>query len=459
MKLHYLSTRLPKSAIILLFVILQINSTSLKAQFIVNDIIYSSNSVSNEGKVSGYEMQAGPWSIWLPDSGNSIISIGGVAPGNGVGGQARFSENGNFLCGTSMGNGGAENSIYDRSADSWTALGSLGYSVDSTNGGGYGISGDGNVVVGNSWADTTGGFAYTHAVAHSNSEGIMDLGTLFFGRSTRANAVNYDGSVVVGWQDFNGPWKSAVWRKNPAGGYFPNEYILIDTAGNPNDEFNQIGECSAVSADGNWIGGYGDFANNNQPWIWSRDSGVINLGTFPGAGNGYVSGMSADGSIVVGWFDGFFFGDPQTPFIWTHDGGLQELNGYIRNVLGDSTYTHKVYTAECISPNGLYIAGYGVDTSTFMYFTYRVTLDGSTGISSIQKPEAINVYPNPSSNIARIENAGKGNLIITDLARRVVYTENINGNYLLDVSEFTPGVYVISIQSQDKIRTGKIIKN
>lgn len=94
-------------------------------------------------------------------------------------------------------------------------------------------------------------------------------------------------------------------EKNPAGGYFPNEYILIDTAGNPNDEYNQIGECSAVSADGNWIGGYGDFANNNEPWIWSRDSGVINLGTFPGLGNGYVSGISADGSIVVGWFDGF----------------------------------------------------------------------------------------------------------------------------------------------------------
>ena len=313
----------------MLALIVHINSNYLSAQYIVNDIIYSTNSVTNDGKVSGYETQGGNWSIWLPDSANAIVNIGGVAPGLGVGGQARFSENGNFICGTSMGNGGAEISLYDRSLDTWTALGSLGFSVDSTKGGGYGISGDGNVVVGNSWADTTGGLAYTHAVAHNNIEGLMDLGTLFFGRSTRANATNYDGSVVVGWQDFNGPWKSAVWRKNPAGGYFPNEYILIDTAGNPNDEYNQIGECSAVSADGNWIGGYGDFANNNEPWIWSRDSGVINLGTFPGLGNGYVSGISADGSIVVGWFDGFFFGDPRTPFIWTHENGLQEFNTYI----------------------------------------------------------------------------------------------------------------------------------
>lgn len=34
----------------------------------------------------------------------------------------------------------------------------------------------------------------------------MDLGSLLTDQaSTRANAVSYDGSVVVGWQDFNGP--------------------------------------------------------------------------------------------------------------------------------------------------------------------------------------------------------------------------------------------------------------
>lgn len=458
MKIFYTLIRFQKFAVIMLALIVHINSNYLSAQYIVNDIIYSTNSVTNDGKVSGYETQGGNWSIWLPDSANAIVNIGGVAPGLGVGGQARFSENGNFICGTSMGNGGAEISLYDRSLDTWTALGSLGFSVDSTKGGGYGISGDGNVVVGNSWADTTGGLAYTHAVAHNNIEGLMDLGTLFFGRSTRANATNYDGSVVVGWQDFNGPWKSAVWRKNPAGGYFPNEYILIDTAGNPNDEYNQIGECSAVSADGNWIGGYGDFANNNEPWIWSRDSGVINLGTFPGLGNGYVSGISADGSIVVGWFDGFFFGDPRTPFIWTHENGLQEFNTYIRNELGDSTYTHQVYTAESISPNGLYVAGYGVDTSTFLYFAYRVTLNGTTGISSTTS-ETIEMYPNPTSGFTTIENKGQATLTVSDIRGRVVIKTEINGKYSLDLTEYNSGIYFVTILSNDKMRTSKIIKN
>lgn len=225
----------------------------ISAQFVVKDETFSANSVSNQGKVSGYATQAGPYGIWLPDSGNVITDIGGIAPGNGVGGQARFSTDGNFVCGTSMGTNGPEMSKYNRATNQWTTVGSLGFSVDGNVSGGFAISGDGNTVAGLSWADTTGGHAYAHAVAYNAIEGLMDLGSLFdsTAQSTRANATNYDGSVVVGWQDFNGPWKSAVWRKNPAGGYFANEYILIDAAGNPNDDYNQMGECSAVSADGN----------------------------------------------------------------------------------------------------------------------------------------------------------------------------------------------------------------
>jgi hypothetical protein len=339
------------------------------AQYIKKDFIFSPNGLSNAGNASGYATQAGPWGIWMPDSNNVIIEIGGIAPGQGVGGQARITPDGKFISGTSMGANGPEMAKYNRETNEWTTVGSLGFSVDGNVGGGYSISGDGNTVVGLGWADTTGGCAYAHGIASNPTEGIMDLGSIFSAdcRSTRANTVNYDGSVVVGWQDFNGPWKSAVWRKNPAGGYFPNVYILLDPNGDPNDEFNQMGECSAVSADGTWIGGYGDYANENQPWIWSQDSGVINLGTLPNVGNGYVSSMSADASIVVGWFDGQLWGDAQTPFIWTKEDGLQDLNTYINTVLEEPTDVYRAYTAESISPNGKYVAGYGVNNNTFEY--------------------------------------------------------------------------------------------
>lgn len=433
----------------------------VSAQFIVKEETFSPNGLSNQGKVAGYQVQAGPYALWLPDSGNVIIDIGGIAPGNGVGGQARFCADGNLLSGTSMGTNGPEMSKYNRATDQWTTVGSLGFSVDGNVGGGYAISGDGNTVAGLAWADTTGGYAYAHAVASSVAEGLMDLGSLFdtIQKSTRANAVNYDGSVVVGWQDFNGPWKSAVWRKNPAGGYFPNQYILLDTNASATDEFNQMGECSAVSADGNWIGGYGDYANNNQPWIWSRDSGVINLGAIPNVGNGYVSDMTADASIVVGWFDGQLFGDPLTPFIWTRVTGLQDLNSYINNVLGYPTGTHQVYTADRISPDGHYIAGYGVNTATFTYFVYRVTLPFPTGLHDVSEQGNIEIYPNPAADLITIKNIRKATLTVSSLDGKVIEKAEINQNYVLDISKYTAGVYLLSLQCGDLLRTEKIVKN
>ncbi len=449
-----------KRKILLTTLVLVFSVNLISAQFVVKDVTFSANGISNEGKVSGYQFQSGPYGIWLPDSGNAILDIGGVAPGLGVGGQARFSADGNYLCGTSVGTNGPEMSKFDRSTSQWTPLGSLGFSVDGNVSGGYAISGDGNTVAGLSWADTTGGYAYAHAVASSVVEGLMDLGSLYdsIQKSTRANAVSYDGSVVVGWQDFNGPWKSAVWIKNPSGGYFPNEYILLDTTLSPYDEYNQLGECSAVSAKGDWIGGYGDYANNNEPWIWSQDSGVINLGTLPNVGNGYVSGMSADASVVVGWFDGQLFGDPQTPFIWTHTSGLQELNGYINNVLGYPTNTHQVYTVDCISPDGQFVAGYGVDNATFNYFVYRVNLTGSVGIRDVSGTSGIRIYPNPSTGLVTIENSNMARFSISSMDGKVVYNSESAEKLVLDISSYAPGVYLLSIQTSDSIQTKKLIK-
>jgi hypothetical protein len=443
-----------------LILFLSVNLVS--AQYITKDGGFGPSGLSNQGKVTGYESQSGPYQIWLPDSGNVIISIGGVAPGNGVGGEARFSNDGNFISGTSMGANGTEASKYDRSTNTWTVMGSLGFPVQGDYSGGWDISGDANTLIGLAWTDTVSGNIHAHGIAINPAEGVMDLGSIYdtINRSTRANAVNYDGSVVVGWQDFNGPWKSAVWRKNPAGGYFPNQYILIDTTVSQFDEYNQIGQCSAVSDDGIWIGGYGDYANNDEPWIWSQDSGVINLGTLPNVGRGFVSDMNADGSIVVGWFDGLNFGDPRTPFIWTPTGGLQELNDYINNVLGLPTGTHQAYVASCISPDGHYIAGYGIDNSVPTLFAFRVSLPfSSSGIHEENKAADLNIYPNPTTGIVTIKNTGKADITISSMEGKVVYKAELNGTLVLDMSNYAPGVYSLMLQTADSVQTQKLVRN
>lgn len=435
-----------------------LSANFVSAQFVVIEETFSPNGVSNQGKVSGYKEQTGPYSIWLPDSGNVIVNIGGIAPGQGVGGQARISADGEFISGTSVGPDGPEMSRYSRTTNTWTRLGSLGYEVDNNVSGGFAISADGGTVAGLAWGDTTGGRAFSQAVAWNPAEGIIDLGTLYNGKSTRANAISEDGSVIVGWQDTSGPWKSAVWRKNPAGGYYANEYLLINEDSSATNEYNQLGECSAVSADGKWIGGYGDYANNNQPWIWSKDGGVINLGTLPNVGNGYVSGMSADAKVVVGWFDGQLFGDPLTPFIWTQAAGLHELNGYITTLFGDTTGIHHIYTADCISPNGQYVAGYGVNDSSFTYFSYRLSLYTSTGVPEVSTTNNVHVYPNPAANLITIEMPDKASLTITSIDGKLMDQQIVSGKQVLDISAYAAGIYCLSFESVRGVEVRKVVK-
>lgn len=425
------------------------------SQFIVKPAYFETHGVSNQGLVVGYESWTGPYSIWTPET-NAFDTIGGIAPGNGVGGQATFSTDGNLLSGTSSGLEGPEMSRYNRTTDTWTPLGSLGFHIDTAFSGGYGISGDGTTVVGNAWADTANG-AYTHAVAWNQEEGVMDLGTLFLGRSTRANAVCNDASVVVGWQDFNGPWKSAVWRKNPAGGYYPNEYILLDPQGDPADEYNQMGECSAISGNGVWVGGYGDYANNGNPWIWSEATGVIDLGTLMPGGSGYVSAINENGTVAVGRIQGGPW-DPELPFIWTAAGGIQNLNDYVNNVLGLTTGTYQIYSATCMSPSGQYIAGYGVNTATFDYFAYRVSLSALDLAENTQS--AVSIYPNPAIDKLTIKNTGAAEVIVSNPEGKTVSKTTINGDSQMDVSDYAPGVYFLSVEAQDTktIETIRFVK-
>ncbi|MFA7273742.1 MAG: T9SS type A sorting domain-containing protein [Crocinitomicaceae bacterium] len=430
-------------------------SSSAFSQFIVKNTYFESTGISNLGQVVGYEGWAGPYSTWTPET-QVVDTIYGLAPGNGVGGQAHYSNDGNYISGTMQGTPGPEMARYNTTTNSWTSLGSLGFSIGGVYSGGYSISGDGLTVVGNSYADTTTGLGYTDAVAWNAVDGIIDLGTLFAGKSTRANAVNSDGSTIVGWQDFNGPWKSAVWRKNASGGYDANEYLLIDPQGSATDEYNQLGECTAISGDGNWIGGYGDFATNGNPYLWNATAGYVDLGNLSPNGSGYVAGINNDGSMAVGRIQQGPW-DPELPFVWTAAGGMQNLNDYANNVLGISTGTKKIYSANCFSKNGVFIAGYGVDTVTYEYFTYRLSL-GNLSTENLTM-ESMEIYPNPAQDYFTVKNTGVAMVHITNLEGKNIYAATIHGDHTIDVSNIEAGIYFITLQSSENqlIQQSKLV--
>ncbi len=72
------------------------------------------------------------------------------------------------------------------------------------------------------------------------------------------------------------------------------------------------------------------------------------------------------------------------------------------------------------------------------------------------------IYPNPASNFIIIKNNSSKNfnLKIFDLTGRIILTKDVS-NYTekIDLSEFTKGVYIIRISSNNKIYNSKFIKN
>jgi photosystem II stability/assembly factor-like uncharacterized protein len=423
------------------------------------DLVFESNNSGQSWFWSNEELwNAGP-ALYNISVGNDAINI--------CGSQGNFYRRSRI---TSLNI--AEMSRYDVSAGEWTLLGNLGFTVDNTTSAGYSISGDGNTVVGNSWADPANGNGttlYAHGVAWNETEGVIDLGSMYahLNRSSRAQAVSYDGSVIAGLQDFNGPWKSAVWRKNPAGGYFPNEYLLIDPDGSSTDEMNQLGEASAVSGDGNWIGGYGDFAFAN-PWIWSEATGLVDLGSM-GLQEGTIGNVAAinhDGSVIVGWYK--YSPDPWTneftPFIWTPESGAQDLNEFITGTLGFTMDMGPIYIPNAMSASGRYITGWGLDPNVGPWgelFTFRLDINSwLLGVNDQISLSNTGIYPNPVKDRLNITSEVQIEKLETyNINGQLLLSEEIsNTNHTLDFSSLLQGMYIVKVISANSSETFKVIK-
>jgi uncharacterized membrane protein len=292
--------------------------------------------------------------VWTADGG--IVGIGGQVAGNGVGGQAKMSDDGMRVSGTDLSpaSGLFEMSYYDVAKGGWTHLGGIG-AVCTTGAGpdetssGWGISNDGSSVVGLGWFEFCGP---AHGIQWFESSGMTnDLGSTVVDRSSRANAANMDGSVVVGWQDdISGFRQAAVWD----GGV---QSVITTMSGDP------VSEATDVDASGDWVVGIASFATADEAWRWSAATGVEQLGMdcpgcfFP---RGFATAVSNDGSVVVGFNRGL--GGPPTSgvgFIWTEETGMVRLNDYLVDA-GVDTQGFNFSLPLAISGDGRTIAGLGL---------------------------------------------------------------------------------------------------
>jgi uncharacterized membrane protein len=268
--------------------------------------------VSYDGMVAA---GTGPSQYFTWTAAGGIDLIGGTIPGNGVGGQAKISNDGTRISGTTLNtvSNQFEMSYYDTTTGSWNPLGGIGNICpggpgDETSSG-WGISGDGTSVVGLGWFGFCGP---AHAVQWKQSTGMTaDLGSTVAGRSSRANGTNFDGTVVVGWQDaMDGFRQAAVWN---------NGVQTVLSTG-------PMSEANDVDANGVWVVGNGPAGE--QAWRWSSATGVLPLGSLIGE-RGFATGISDDGTVIVGFERGFGPFGAQAGFIWTEATGIMSLNDFV----------------------------------------------------------------------------------------------------------------------------------
>jgi hypothetical protein len=303
-------------------------------------------SLSNNGAVAAGDRPDG-FFYWTPADGVTFIGGNSASAGMGHGGDAELSDDGTLLSGNSNPAGSeiSEMSIYDIAAGTWTALGSLGASSGVEASSSWGISGDGKSLVGLGWIN--GGTA--HAIQWKEGGAVTDIGSSVDGMSSRANATDFDGNVVVGWQDDEfGGRQGAVWVDGVQNKLFYD--------GQP------VAEASVVTSDGKLVVGQAGYGTLDQPWLYNVETGemkllgVLNPDLF--FANRGSTGISDDGRTIVG-YERDFFGFPpvQDGTIWREGVGLQDLTQYALSIGLPLPEGVELTLPLTISGDGRWIAG------------------------------------------------------------------------------------------------------
>jgi probable HAF family extracellular repeat protein len=301
---------------------------------------------------------------------------GGLEP---IGGLEALdvSEDGNVIAGT-IDVDGLETAAYWTEADGWQMLGEMpgGASCDASLSSSYGTNGDGSIVVGLGWIAS----CRAHGFRWDADSGMVDLGSTVADRSSRANDVSGDGSLVIGWQDAStGYRQGARWVEGV-------QNLFVDGNGDP------VGEAQASNPDGSVVVGGSTYGM--EAWRWTGSGAVEAIGNLPGFDfRSTALGVSDDGTVVVG-FSGF--GADRDAFIWIEGEGMTKLDNWIVAQGITDAGGVDLGTATGISANGRVIVGWGF--VGFQYHGWRIDLDETVGVEQADRPLAVQMLaprPNP----------------------------------------------------------------
>jgi MYXO-CTERM domain-containing protein len=197
------------------------------------------------------------WEAFRWTSGGGMAGLGDLLPpGDDLNGSESFgvSADGSVIIGNSLSHSGASGIEAFRwtSGGGMVGLGGLpGVSFDS---GAVGVSGDGSVVVGWNYADSSFASGY-EPFRWTSGGGMVGLGNLFDGETGEATGVSADGSVIVGYS-LSSNFEAFRWTSD--GGMERLWDVMIAQGVDPAaDGWQGLLQAQDISADGNTIVGQG----------------------------------------------------------------------------------------------------------------------------------------------------------------------------------------------------------
>jgi hypothetical protein len=92
------------------------------------------------------------------------------------------------------------------------------------------------------------------------------------------------------------------------------------------------------------------------------------------------------------------------------------------------------------------------------YLSYTVGDSCSLGIETLSELNQF-YYPNPVENKLYLQLLDDQNhIILTDILGRTLFENIVNSNYILDMSDYTSGLYLLKVKNSKGIQESKIIK-
>jgi probable HAF family extracellular repeat protein len=234
----------------------------------------------------------------------------------------------------------------------------------------HGVSRDGTVVVGEGRSpigpeSPTG----TEAFRWTEQGGMVGIGDLPGGYfASEARGLSADGSVVVGWgySDVGAP-EAFYWTEAEG---------LVGIGDLPPDDSMGDSMAYSISSDGTVVAGTGH-SPKSEAFRWTEEGGMVGLGLLPGMEASTAYDISSDGSVVVG--NSAYYGDlngdgemDQEAFRWTQCSGMEGLG----DLPGGAFYSN----AMGVSADGSVIVGWGTTAQGQRAFIW----DEANGMRSLQ---------------------------------------------------------------------------